>query len=315
MNANLRLCLSLLCAVAITLASTATLQAGELNGFDTSSHVLDEKTLVRVGPVNFPTVSLDEITLESVADTDWNDDDFVLGVALNGEARAYPLAMMVWHQLANDNLGGVPILVTFCRICGAGIVYDRVVGDRTLSFGMSGLIYRADILLYDRETDSLWSRFLDEAVAGPSAGEPILGLPNKLETLGEWKSRFPDSTIVSRKNSYGIDYNNAPMGGLTAADGVFETLPRELRYHPAMPVVGVRQGGKSKAYPAGEVLLEGGTIRDNFDGVPVTLTYSATDQVFETNLATSVDHEVTVWHRWAAANPATAIFKAKDAQQ
>jgi len=301
-------------ALVLMLLSGATAQAGEINGFDTSSQVLDENTLVRVGPVDFPTVSLDEIKLESVADTDWKDDDFVLGVALNGEARAYPLAMMVWHQLANDVLGEVPILVTFCRMCGAGIVYDRVVGDKTLSFGMSGLIYRADILLYDRETQSLWSRFLDEAVAGPSAGSPVLGLPNQLETLGEWKSKFPESTIVSRENSYGIDYGSAPMGGSTSADGVFTTLPRELRYHPAMPVVGVQHNGKIKAYPAGEILLEGGTIEDNFEGVSVNLTYTVKDQVFKTNINSSLKHEVTRWHKWAKQFPETEIYKAGDAQ-
>jgi len=299
----------------LALTSGATVQAGEINGFDTSSQVWDENTLVRVGPIDFPTVSLDEITLESVADTDWNDEDFVLGVALNGEARAYPLPMMVWHQLANDVLGDVPILVTFCRMCGAGIVYDRVVGDQTLSFGMSGLIYRADILLYDRETKSLWSRFLDEAVAGPSAGSPVIGLPSQLETLGEWKSKFPESTIVSRKNSYGIDYSTAPMGGSTSADGVFTTLPRELRYHPAMPVVGVQQNGKIKAYPAAEILSEGGNIEDNFEGVSVNLTYTVTDQVFKTNIDSSLDQEITTWHKWATEFPRTEIFTSGNTQQ
>lgn len=315
MKAILSLVSSLWCAAAIVFTSATTVLAGEINGFNTSSQVLDEKTLVRVGPVDFPTVSLDEIELEAVAETDWKDEDFVLGVASNGEARAYPLAMMVWHQLANDVLGDVPILVTFCRMCGAGIVYDRVVGDQTLSFGMSGLIYRADILLYDRETSSLWSRFLDEAVAGPSESQPILAIPNRLMTLGEWKSSFPESTIVSRENNYGIDYSIAPMGGSTDADGVFTTLPRELRYHPAMPVVGVLQDGKAKAYPAGEILLEGGQVEDDFGGASINVTYTVTDQSFKTNLDTTIDHEITTWHRWTAAHPGTTIFKARDTQQ
>lgn len=315
MKSNSKPAYSLWCAAILALASGVTVQAGEINGFDTSSEVLNENTLVRVGPIDFPMVSLDEITLESVADTDWNDEDFVLGVALNGEARAYPLPMMVWHQLANDVLGDVPILVTFCRMCGAGIVYDRVVGDQTLSFGMSGLIYRADILLYDRETQSLWSRFLDEAVAGPSAGSPVLGLPNQLETLGEWKSKFPESTIVSRENSYGIDYSTAPMGGSTSSDGVFTTLPRELRYHPAMPVVGMQQNGKVKAYPAAEILTEGGSIEDSFEGVSVNLTYTVTDQVFKTSIDPSTEHEITTWHKWATEFPGTEIFTAGKAQQ
>ncbi len=305
---------SLLCATSFVLASLTTASAGEINGFDTSSDVLDETTLIRVGPVDSPMVPLDEIKLEAVADTDWNDDDFVMGVALNGEARAYPLAMMVWHQVVNDELGEVPILVTFCRLCGTGVVYDRWVGDQTLSFGMSGLIYRADILLYDRETRSLWSRFLDESVAGDSAGLPIFGMPHQIATVGEWKAQFPESSIVSRDNSYGVDYDVAPMGGATAGQGVFATLPKELRYHPAMPVVGVRQAGKTKAYPAGEILANGGMIQDDFDGVAVDLTYTAKDQAFNHGFEGTADYDVTTWANWTAKNPETDVFKSGEAQ-
>ena len=297
-------------SVTLALGFVTAAIAGQINGFDTQSQVLDETTLVRVGPVDFPTPSLDKIKLETATDTNWDEGDFVMGVALNGEARAYPLPMMVWHQVANNELGGVPILVTFCRMCGTGVVYDRVVDNQTLSFSMSGLIYRADILLYDRETRSLWSRFLDESVAGPSAGKPIFGLPHHISTLGEWLEQFPESTIVSRDTGFDIDYSKAPMGGGTAGDEVFSTLPRELRYHPAMPVIGIRRNGETRAYPAGEILLMGGAIEDNFNGLPVTLSYQSTSQAFEENFDSSVDYDVTVWRKWSMQHPESSIFEA-----
>lgn len=280
----------------------------EINGFDTSSKIMNENTVVRVGPVNSPTAAIDQVKTESVSNTNWSDGDYVMGLALNGEARAYPLSVMLWHQIINDELGGVPVLVTFCQICGTGLIYDRVINDKPHTFGMSGLIYHADILLYDKESQSLWSRFLDESVAGPSEGQPIFDLPFLTMTLGEWKQRYPQSSIISRDTGFDINYSMTPAGTSSAGDKVFAALPTELRYHPNMPVVGVNRNGKTKAYPAGEVLVDGGQISDRFEGADISIQYTAKSQSFTLDISPQSDIKQTTWSAWNSQHPKTAIY-------
>lgn len=282
----------------------------EINGFNTASEVMVENTVVRVGAVDSPVRALDSVTTKAIADSGWHADDFVMGVAINDEARAYPLAMMVWHQLVNDELGGIPVLITFCRICGTGLVYDRVVGEKALTFGMSGLVYQADVLLYDKETKSLWSRFLDEAVSGPSQGEAIFDLPFEMTTLGDWQERYPDSTIISSDTGFDINYSVTPTGTSSMGENIFTTLPTEMRYYPGMPVVGVSRDGNAKVYPAGEVLVNGGKVIEQFAGADVSIEYSASGQSFTHNIDESLQVQQTTWSDWANTHPQTAIFTA-----
>ena len=283
----------------------------ELNGFDTTSKYLDERVLVRIGPANHPVKALDWIKSEPISSTDWNQNDLVIGVAVNGEARAYPVSMMVWHQLVNDELGGEPILVTFCDLCGTSIVYNRMIGEKTLTFGMAGLLYRSDVLLYDSETNSLWSRFLSEAVTGPSQGTPMDDIPMQMMSLGEWKAAFPESTVLARENGLDIDYTMTPSGSLSAGDGVYASLPKNLRYHPDMPVLGLKKAGKLKAYPAGEILLAGGQVEELFEGVPVKIQYLVEEQSFKLKIPDDVEPVQSYWSEWSKQAPESPIFKVK----
>ncbi len=282
----------------------------EINGFDLSSELMDANTVIRLGSVDFPKQALDEVKTETISNTEWEESNLIMGVAINGEARAYPLAIMMWHQIVNDELGGVPVLVTFCRLCGTGLVYDRVVDNKQLTFGMSGLIYRADILLYDKETNSLWSRFLDESVAGPSQGQPIFDLPYRITSLAEWKQLYPESTVISRNTGFDIDYSKTPSGTSSLGESVFAAMPTELRYHPDMPVIGVSRNGKAKAYPAGEVLISAGKVTDQFGGANLTIEYTVTQQLFSHQIGNQLTVEQTTWGTWTDAHPDTAVFTA-----
>lgn len=282
----------------------------EINGFDTNSDTITENAIIRIGPVDFPVQSLNSMETRPVIDTVWPEDDFVMGIEINGEARAYPLAIMMWHQIVNDELGGVPILVTFCRTCGTGLVYERRVDDQTLTFGMSGLIHQDDVLLYDKETKSLWSRFFDEAISGSLQGQLLFDLPYKIKPLGEWEQLHPHSTIVTSDTGFDIDYSKTPSGTSTAGENIFPALPSELRYHVDMPVLGVSQNGFAKAYPAGEVLVNGGKITDRFGGTTLVIEYSATQQLFSYDIGVQLKVEQTNWANWTSAHPKTNVFSA-----
>lgn len=132
-----------------------------------------------------------------------HDGEPVIGVVVNGEARCYPHWVMVWHEVANDTLGGRPILVTYSGLCDSSVVFDRAVGGRVRAFGVSGLLYNSNLLMYDRdppegESESLWSQLLFRAVAGPAAerGETLEILPAIVTSWLEWRLRHPGTTVL-----------------------------------------------------------------------------------------------------------------------
>ena len=106
----------------------------------------------------------------------------VVGVTVNGEMRAYPLSILMWHEIVNDDLGGVPISVTFCPLCNAEVVFDRRLDDRVLDFGTTGKLRNSDLVMYDRQTESWWQQFLGEAIVGELLGKRLAVLPARPES-------------------------------------------------------------------------------------------------------------------------------------
>lgn len=139
-------------------------------------------------------------------------NDRVVGVVFGGEARAYPLRILVWHELANDVLGGMPIAVSYCPLCDSVMVFDREVGEQTREFGVSGKLYRSNVLMYDRQGDSaqesLWSQLMMKAVVGPAAAEglELKALQSELTTWRDWEAAHPETTVLSLKTGHRRDY-------------------------------------------------------------------------------------------------------------
>ncbi len=136
------------------------------------------------------------------------DTDRVIGVTLNGESRAYPIRFMFWHEVINDTLGGVPIAVTYHGLCDSAVVFDRRAGGETLEFGVSGLLYNSNQLLYDRRAEprdeSLWSQLLFKPIAGPAVerGAELTPVQMTVNTWGKWLADHPDTTILQGVNNY-----------------------------------------------------------------------------------------------------------------
>ena len=211
-------------------------------------------------------------------------DEQVFGVSLNGEARAYPLRIMNWHEMTNDVVGGQPFALAYCTLCGSGIVYDtrRGGGRGPYVFGSSGLLYRSNKLMYDADTKSLWNQFTGRPVVGELVGEgielPIL--PVTLTTWGEWNRQHPDTTVLSLDTGHEREYNKPGTPGAAYYDyfsGPSLMFPggpgaNDLRLRPKDQVfVAILDSGESKAYPL-DVLeeLEGrGVINDVVGGTPI----------------------------------------------
>ncbi len=193
-----------------------------------------------------------------------NDTDLVFGVALNGDTRAYPLRIMNWHEMANDTVGGIPVTLAYCTLCGSGLLFDgRVEGaPATVTFATSGLLYRSNKLMYDRLSESLWNQFTGRPVIGQLAGTGVQlkTLPLVLEEWSHWRTRHPDTKVLSLETGFTRDYapDTAYHAYFASPDLAF---PAALHNHALKPkdmVFGLRAPGGVKAWPLSR--FEGGAV-------------------------------------------------------
>jgi hypothetical protein len=199
-------------------------------GFDLSSFDLPRGQLVSAGFPKDGMPSLDDPAVmpgDEVAELNEKhrgkylvSDDRVIGVAVAGEARAYPLRVLNWHEVVNDTLGGVPIAVTYHPLCDSVVVFDRRVGEEVLELGVSGLLWNSNLLMFDRRAggkrESLWSQLLARAVAGPAAGggraTRLRVLPSSVAHWGDWRERHPGTTVVAPDPDLLKRYQRDPYG-------------------------------------------------------------------------------------------------------
>ena len=213
-------------------------------------------------------------------------DEQVFGVYLNGEARAYPLRIMNWHEMTNDVVGGQPFALAYCTLCGSGILYDTRRGDgqEPYVFGSSGLLYRSNKLMYDADTKSLWNQFTGIPVVGELVGEeielPIL--PVTLTTWGEWNSQHPDTTVLSLDTGHERPYekpgtpNAAYYDYFSSPSLMFPGGPgaNDLSLRPKDRVfVAILDSGEAKAYPLETLEGLGPTValNDAVSEVPIVV--------------------------------------------
>lgn len=162
------------------------------------------------------------------ADPTLAEGDIVMGVFHKGQARAYPQKILVWHEIVNDTLGGDNISVTYCPLTGTGMGFFR----GNTEFGVSGRLVNSNMLMYDRATDTYWPQILATGIRGPLAGETLQELGVVWTTWGKWKSRYPDSQVLSSRTGHARNYRQDPYGAYNPKSGYYaEKSP------PIMPVM------------------------------------------------------------------------------
>jgi hypothetical protein len=152
----------------------------------------------------------------------------VIGLVLNGDARAYPLQILMWHEIVNDVVGGVPVTVTYCPLCNSAIVFDRRVAGRVLDFGVSGNLRKSDMVMYDRQTESWWQQFIGEGIVGQMTGAKLKILPARVEAFERFVKRAPGGKVLIPPSDSGRAYGLNPYLG-------YDTLPRPFLYSGDMP--------------------------------------------------------------------------------
>lgn len=160
----------------------------------------------------------------------------VIGVVINGDARAYPLQILLWHEIVNDTVGGVPVTVTYCPLCNSSIVFDRRVAGRVLDFGVSGNLRKSDMVMYDRQTESWWQQFQGEGIVGQMTGAKLKMLPARVEAFGRFAKRAPNGKVLIPPKNVSRGYGMNPYLG-------YDTAPRPFLYSGSMP-----EGIKPMAY-------------------------------------------------------------------
>ncbi len=223
--------------------------------------------------------ALTQPDVEQIGNADFNDLTRVLGVVINDVARAYPMPILWWHEIVNDVVGGVPILVSYCPLTGSGLVFDPVVKGQTRNFGVSGLLFENNLMMFDRETESFWNQLLLGSQCGPDRGTDLNRIPVIETTIGRWRFLYPSSTIVKRDTGFDRPYGAYPYGNYDVEDNgttLFPSSPWNRERPPKELVLGIHDGGtESVAYPFG-VLKEMGDVVAVNDSVgirPVLVTY------------------------------------------
>ena len=196
---------------------------------------------------------LDDPQFESIADADgWLEDvQPVVSLEINGQARAYPLAILTWHEIANDTVGGVPVSVTFCPLCNSAVAFDRRIGGAVLDFGVSGNLRNSDLVMWDRQTESWWQQLTGEGIVGAYAGYRLMFVPAQIVSWGDFKAAFPGADVLSRDTGYGRDYGRNPYAGYDRADQSPFLFRGELddRLLPMERVVAVEIDEQKLAFP------------------------------------------------------------------
>lgn len=183
---------------------------------------------------------------------EWPADELVIGVEINGQARAYPIRLLSLHEIVNDVIGGEPVAITWCPLCYSALVFDRVVDGRELTFGVSGYLYHNNLVMYDHQTNTLWSQLLGQAIRGAQRRTFLQARPSILMPWSEWQVEYPHTTILSanrmsRDASSIIDpyagYYLSQSAGMMGPEFTDERLP------PKSLVLGLRSGNQAYAYP------------------------------------------------------------------
>ncbi len=240
----------------------------------------------------------------------WRASDRVIGVVSGGESRAYPLAILNYHEIINDRIGELPIAVTYCPLCDSAVVFDRrtPLGER--EFGVSGLLYNSNVLMYDRShAESLWSQVKAEGVSGPGAGMKLTVLPMELTTWAAWQNRNPDTTVLSIETGYRRNYQGSPYTRYFKQPNLmFPAKPTSNALPLKETVLGVWDDANELAIPVSAFGGKSTQIEKSLGSKKFTVAFDADDQTIRVVKADAgIRWMNTFWFAWYAFRPETKI--------
>ncbi len=215
-------------------------------------------------------------TLEE-ASAVYTDNVPLVQVNINGDVRGFPLEILTWHEIVNDTIGGVPVAVTFCPLCNTAIAFESQIGDEIYKFGVSGLLRNSDLVMYDRNTESLWQQSSGRAIVGRMVGARLKYVPASVVTVGQLRSAYPDALVMSRDTGWDRPYGQNPYRGYDNPEEggpytfFFDRDTIDERLPPAERVVSIEgPSGATIAY-AWSTLEQERAVHDSFDGIDLVV--------------------------------------------
>ena len=268
-------------------------QLGREWSTNTDKKNIDLNELMRGGPPKDGIPSIDNPKFVTTEDASkWVDaKEPVIMVELNGEARAYPIQILMWHEMTNDKIGDTPILVTFCPLCYSAITFDRRHKGDVLEFGVSGFLRHSDMVMYDRNTETLWQQFSGEALVGDYTGDKLDIIPSQLIAFEQFKNIHPDGKVLSKDTGHRRNYGENPYAGYDDINNnpwALRDRPSD-RMKPMQKVIGVRiDDNNVKTYPY-NITQERKVINDEIAGKEVVVfhTEGAVSALDKSNISRS----------------------------
>lgn len=281
-----------------------------LNGFDLKAAAVPRGLILAGGPPRDGIRSVDAPSFVKAEEAVWVVADTpVIGVVVGETARAYPVHLLEYHQIVNDRIGEQAFAVTYDPLSGSPLVFDATVDGQRLEFGVSGLVYESNFLLYDRQTQSLWSQLLGEAVSGPLKGTKLVRLRCRQEAFGVWQHRHPESSVLERPELKKIDYRHSPFSAYWVSKKIaYPVSTTDERFHPKELVLGVEAGGEARAYLGSLMVEAGGRVVDEVGGHKIHIAYDVDVGAFSWKAPEGVEVTDAYWFAWKTFHPDTEIW-------
>ena len=230
------------------------------------------------GPTPDGIPSIDNPRFADVSEVEeLNEAEPVVAVSISGEARAYPIRILTRHELVNDTLGGVPVTISYCPLCNSAVTYDRRVANRVLDFGTSGNLYQSSLVMYDRQTQSLWTHYDGRAVIGHLAGAQLDFFPTQIIAWGEWQQDNPESQVLTGEidgRSLEVYGGNPYVGYETSSNLLspgFQSEPIDERLPAKERIIGLRTPEGEAVAIRHAYLREAQVIELSFGGLPLVV--------------------------------------------
>jgi len=269
------------------LANSQQTENVDSNGIMTTNglkHIIPLDKIRGGGPPKDGIPSIDDPKFATLSESDFmTSSDIVIGLEINGEAKAYPLFILVWHEIVNDNIGGTPVAVTYCPLCFTNQVFERIIDGQEVEFGTSGKLYNSNLVMYDRLTDSYWSQALGLAITGELSGQELEIIPLDVISWGDWSSLHPDTLVLTTDTGHTRAYAVDPYGDYyTDPRIIFPVDNEDDRMHPKEIILGFSEGDIYKAYKQTDV-SSAVVINDKVNQTPIVLfsQYTGNSRAFD----------------------------------
>jgi hypothetical protein len=287
-------------------------QAQSKNGFDLKGALIPINEILSGGPPKDGIPSINTPKFVPVSGAKFmKKKDRILGIYRNGIAKAYPIKIMNWHEIVNDHFNDEAIVVTYCPLCGSGVAYKATIKNVKRTFGVSGLLYNSDVLLFDRQSESLWSQIKNQAVSGSLKGEKLTPVILEHTSWENWKKQYENTLVLSTETGYQRDYSRDPyIGYEKKKETYFPINNKDERFHPKETVLGLEIDGKFKAYPFSELKKVKGAIRDNFNQQNNQIEFDKKHKSasIKNERGKKIPSVTLFWFAWIAFHPDSEVF-------